>query len=121
MELKDISANKKYRVTKGSDCTTLRAGDTVILDKSNYLLCPQAGGFLPPEEWQQLKGVEVKPIHKAVEYLTPKEAAAILSVTPALIRVWIKTGRLKSAVKIYGTRWYIHKSEILGLLQEAYK
>lgn len=50
-------------------------------------------------------------------YLTSKEAASILSVSPATITIWLRQGRIKG-VRI-GSRcagWRIHENEIKRLL-----
>ncbi|MFH1148997.1 MAG: helix-turn-helix domain-containing protein [Actinomycetota bacterium] len=51
------------------------------------------------------------------EFLTPEEAARILSVTPGAIREWIRSGKL-CAVKA-GKLWRIRESELTLFLKES--
>ncbi len=51
------------------------------------------------------------------EFLTPEEAARMLSVKPGAIREWIRSGKLR-AVKA-GRLWRIRESELTLFLRES--
>jgi excisionase family DNA binding protein len=45
------------------------------------------------------------------ELLTPEEAAKVLRVDPATVRVWLRQGKLKGS-KLAGGHWRISEAEL---------
>lgn len=66
MKLYEIDFAVPYVVTSGSKCRTLQVGDHVRKDKDGALLNKEGGGWLNPEQWEDLSA-EVEIDRKTLE------------------------------------------------------
>jgi len=53
-KISEMKEGLPYVVIKGSPCGTLQSGDNVRLAENGDLMCIQAGGWIPYEEWGDL-------------------------------------------------------------------
>ena len=53
MKLREMEKGVRYIVTTGG--STLKKGDSVVMESDGCLVCFDAGGFLPRGEWRNLR------------------------------------------------------------------